>query len=315
MLRFEPAALVESDVLADYWNRRLPKKFRVDAQLIRMLGRHHMTYLHDASFVAFEGEELVGFIETKASPSELYSGPDPDLIHVHSLAFRDVEIGTSLITQVLGVFPSNTLVFGQDNGHFWPGVPLDWDEGRAVLDEMGFQPVGGESVDVERDLVDFEPLKSVELFSRDGVDLKRGKPGDGAKLDAFMRQEFPGRWRYDVLQKFSKEPADLFLLWLGESVQGFAFTQTQATTEVPIGGAVWHHDLGENWGALGPIGVGQKVRGMGFGGALLAGSLDELKKGGVRRCIIDWTDLAEFYAKCGFEVTRRYQGMSFEMSS
>jgi predicted N-acetyltransferase YhbS len=49
------------------------------------------------------------------------------------------------------------------------------------------------------------------------------------------------------------------------------------------------------------------VRGFGWGGALLAAGLMELQRRGVQRCIIDWTTLADFYGKHGFEKSRIYR--------
>jgi predicted N-acetyltransferase YhbS len=89
-------------------------------------------------------------------------------------------------------------------------------------------------------------------------------------------------------------------------IHGFASIQGPGT-QFPIGGAVWRNDLGENWGALGPIGVSQQVRGEGWGGALLSAGLLELKARGTKQCIIDWTTLGEFYGKHGFEKTRLYR--------
>jgi GNAT superfamily N-acetyltransferase len=124
----------------------------------------------------------------------------------------------------------------------------------------------------------------------------------------FFEREFPGRWRYDMLWKVEKEGSYhgiVGLIYKGE-VHGFASIQDQST-RFPFGGGVWRQDLGAHWGSLGPIGVSQSVRGFGWGGALLAAGLMELQRRGVQRCIIDWTTLADFYGKHGFEKSRIYR--------
>jgi predicted N-acetyltransferase YhbS len=67
------------------------------------------------------------------------------------------------------------------------------------------------------------------------------------------------------------------------------------------------HRLPRPWGQLGPIGVSQDTRGKGYGGALLDAGLRYLRDQGVRGCVIDWTDLVDFYGKFGFKPYRKYQ--------
>ena len=108
------------------------------------------------------------------------------------------------------------------------------------------------------------------------------------------------------------EPGSIDLLWLGSTIQGFAMTQV-AGCQRPVSGACWSESLGENWGALGPIGISSDVRGKGLGDALLGLSLQRLKAEGARQTIIDWTTLDAFYGNHGFEVTRRYEQFVLEL--
>lgn len=127
----------------------------------------------------------------------------------------------------------------------------------------------------------------------------------------FLDREFPGRWPYDVRRKAKAENGLDFVLGMfdGPECIGFAVIQKDGSDNLPIGGAVWQASLGSKWGALGPIGVAKKVRGQGLGDALLTRSLDMLKRLGVRRCIIDWTAIPEFYERHGFEISRTYVPM------
>ena len=124
----------------------------------------------------------------------------------------------------------------------------------------------------------------------------------------FFEREFPGRWKYDILTKIEKEGTynGIVILLHKGGVHGFASLQ-DVNSKYPIAGAVWRNSLGPNWGTLGPIGVSQKVRGHGWGGAMLSAGLLELQRRGTKRCLIDWTTLDEFYGKHGFEKTRIYQ--------
>lgn len=308
-----PAHEVEPDHLAEIWNFCLPDRFRVDGELIGRLGTGHPCYDRDMSWAIMEAGNCVGFVEGKSSAARLYDGPNPKVGHVHSWAFMSPDVGTELIDRVVEVCQGRfeRLVFGQDNGHFWPGVAEDWETGRQVLEQAGFEPVGGWSNDLECDLRWFEPdFKALEALGKPGVAARRAEKEDAAAMDEFFQREFPGRWRYDVESAFVRQASDVFLLFVDQTVEGFALTQSEESGSVPFAGCVWKEDLGESWGGLGPIGVSTRVRGTGLGGGVLVRALSGLKQAGVRRCLIDWTGLTEFYGKYGFEVTRRYQGMT-----
>ena len=102
------------------------------------------------------------------------------------------------------------------------------------------------------------------------------------------------------------------VLRCGLRIEGFALIQ-DSSNRYPIGGAVWHKDLGQSWGSLGPIGVSTAVRGSGRGGYLLGSALQILRDRGCQRTIIDWTTLTDFYGKFGFEVSRSYASMSLRL--
>ena len=160
-------------------------------------------------------------------------------------------------------------------------------------------------MDLERDLNGYQPTP----FDR--AEFRYLRANDLPALTEFFEREFPHRWRYDVIRKFSlEEPgSSVFGMFVNGNLEGFALLQ-QAGCVCPIGGAVWHRSLGPNWGSLGPIGISEKIRGQGLGGALLDHALGQLAQDGAAQTIIDWTNLIDFYGKYGFEVTRTYRQMT-----
>ena len=54
------------------------------------------------------------------------------------------------------------------------------------------------------------------------------------------------------------------------------------------------------------MGLDVSVRGHGLGLGLLCRALEHLRDQGVRRMVIDWTDLPAFYARAGFQVWQSY---------
>jgi len=61
------------------------------------------------------------------------------------------------------------------------------------------------------------------------------------------------------------------------------------------------------WGHLGPIGISAAMRGSGYGAAVLDAGLRCLRDVGTAGCVIDWTDLVDFYGKFGFAIYRSYE--------
>lgn len=259
-----------------------------------------------ASFALKSQNDLAGFCVIKHSPDRLYRGPDPDFAHLSAIAFTEPSVGVDLLAAAKEVLRSRGLAglkLGQDSRHFFPGCPADCAQLRSFLTVEGFVP-GADAVDVERDLADYDPAGTEAI--PDGFSMRRCTDEDVLAIGEFLAREFPGRWRHDTLAKIEAEgPETIFGLFEGGTCEGFAILQSDGC-RLPIGGAVWHQDLGDHWGSLGPIGVSKGVRGKKLGGSLLANGLIALKERGVRRTIIDWTTLVEFYGKHGFEVARTY---------
>ncbi|MEQ1935260.1 MAG: GNAT family N-acetyltransferase, partial [Fimbriimonadaceae bacterium] len=225
--------------------------------------------------------------------------------------FQDPQIGVDMMQfckQILIQRGIDHLVFGQDIDHFFPGCPLDHGGLKDFLLIEGFDE--GEPVsDLVMDLAEYSYSPKVD------ADIRSCTEADIAALDAFLGNAFPGRWRFDCLRKISHEGKSQFvdLLWIDGAVMGFSVTQTQEC-QLPIAGAVWARFHGDNWCALGPIGVSQAVRGQGFGDALLGASLARLRASGNRVCLIDWTSLTDWYGKHGFKPASTYLTFSLTLS-
>lgn len=296
--------------LVRLWNSFYPARYATNEHILRLNTVLSPVFDWGASAIEVAESGVVrGFVIVKRSAVTLYKGPDRDQAHLSALAYSDPLVAIDLLGDAKSLLRNrgiSRVTFGQDSRHFFPGCPTDF---RALLDFLtieGFAE-GGESHDVERDLGDYVNPYSFPT----GVEYRMLGEADFASLDHFLRREFPGRWHYDVTSKVRIEGIDrcVFGMLIDGEVEGFALIQDW-THKVPIGGAVWSPDLGENWGALGPIGLTAALRGGGRGGALLGGALSELHSRGVRQTIIDWTSLLAYYGKHGFEPTRTYKSMA-----
>ena len=125
-------------------------------------------------------------------------------------------------------------------------------------------------------------------------------------LLAFLRREFPGRWRYEaeMLLAGNGRLADFMLLWTARGVDGCCLL-TFPDSHHPIE-RFYPYQLPKPWGQLGSIGASADCRGQGFGAALLDAGLRRLHNNGINGCVIDWTTLVDLYGKFGFERYRAY---------
>lgn len=304
---------VDLDRLAQFWNEFFPARYRIDSDVLRLNTVDCPVFDWGASCVEEADGEILGFIIVKKSPASLYSGSDKDVAHLSAIGFCDANFGVDLLADLKRLLRNrgcSKLVFGQDSGHFFPGCPEDFPSLTSFLTVEGFGD-GGVSNDMERDLSDYENVFPVP----EGDELRPLETKDIDALDRFLIREFPNRWRYDVMRKVSVEGAGcVFGLFRRGSLEGFALLQ-DASNRLPIGGAIWRNDLGENWASLGPIGVSKSLRGHGHGNSLLGSALAYQHSKGFHRCIIDWTSLVDFYGKHGFTVARRYHSMWLNLAA
>lgn len=189
---------------------------------------------------------------------------------------------------------------------FAPGVPAalgseSFFRGRGYAD----RPDSARVWDVARDLRAYASPPGVRRDLPCAV--RPAQPGEEDALLAFLGREFPGRWHFECQQHLREggRLSDYLLLLTATGIEGFC----QLTFEDSLRplDRFFVHRLARPWGQLGPIGVGGARRGGGYGAALLDAGLRHLRAAGVAGCVIDWTDLPDFYGKFGFQRYRQYE--------
>ena len=305
-------------LLCELWQSMYPVRYHVDDEIIRINTVACSVFDWGASCISVFDDAVNGFLAIKRSANPtLYRGPGYDQAHVSAIAFIEPEVGVDMMAhakKILTLRGVDQLVFGQDARHFFPGCPIDIARVRDFLVVEGFES-GSEVMDLERDLANYvSPTDTDASIQAADMDVAVVTPAMMDALRDFLKQEFNGRWRHDVLSKIEAEGRSDFVdvLLSDGKVEGFALTQDNSHT-LPIAGAVWRTSLGADWSTLGPIGVSKAVRGKGLGDALLSKSLLRLKAAGQRRCLIDWTTSDAWYGKHGFVPTRRYEAMTLKL--
>lgn len=305
------------NALGELWRRYLPERFSVNGELIRQNTVDSPVFDWGASAIDVRDDKVVGLVAIKKAAGSLYAAAGDEQAHLSAIAYDESDVGVDLLAHAKRVLKNRgveKLVFGQDSRHFFPGCPVDAGRLKDFLTVEGFTE-GHTCVDLEHDLTAYRPPIDLEKTLRsENAWVRRLNKDELPLLDEFLEREFPARWHYDTKAKVNAEgdPSFVIGLFVGGRCEGFAISQV-AGHRLLLGGAVWNQDLGPNWCSLGPIGVSKVVRGRGLGDALLAGALLDLKEAGGRKCLIDWTNLRNWYGKHGFEVAREYASFTLDL--
>lgn len=301
--------------LAGLWSAYFPPRYHVDPELLKLNTVECPVFDWGASLIHAPDGPAQGFVVIKKpGAGRLYPGRRADEAYMCAIAYQQPQTAIDLLAEVKKILLNRgvrKLHFGQDAWHFFPGCPEDFSALKNLLMVEGFSE-GPEAFDLERDLTDYKAPHPLP----EGYTARPVREDEVDKFREFMQSEFPGRWQYDAFEKINREgcPDCIVGLFKGDDIVGFARVQ-KWDDKVAMAGGVWRKDLGENWGSLGPIGIASSLRGKGLGHSLLGAALEHLKSKGVQRCLIDWTVLDKFYETHGFEITRRYRGMSLDLES
>jgi GNAT superfamily N-acetyltransferase len=219
-------------------------------------------------------------------------------------AYRKLGIGGELLQSALSYLRaggvSSAWVSPYAPNYFSPGVDeAAYPEGIEFLKRHGFE-TAYRPLSMEGCLEKLEVPAEVErteagLIER-GIAIRELRLGDVIALLEFVRMEFPGDW-----QRLVRESIDRIAVTSNPRTRIFIAVRDGRC----IGFA--RHD-GERFG---PFGVGFSARGMGIGGALLFRCLESMKRDGMKKAWLLWTDdrAARLYIRAGFSETRRYSVM------
>ena len=191
---------------------------------------------------------------------------------------------------------------------FAPGVPFELNltpffvrHGYTELDASGEPQI---THDLAADLSHYRPPADLRQLPATVRPAQRGQEGS---LLAFLAAEFPGRWHYEAEQFLRHDGgriSDYMLLWAEQGVQG-ACLLTFPDAVRPME-RYYPYSLPKPWGQAGSIGISAALRGQGYGSVLLDASLRRLHDTGINGCVIDWTNLLDFYGRFGFQPLRSY---------
>lgn len=330
-LPFDPRHPAHIEAATAVWNQACGADLAISPAGLAFNSRPAMGAVQ-AGQLAWAGDAAVGLVLASALPADPLTAP-PEEGWIDALAVVPAQqrrgVGSALLAWAEGWLAAQGCTAARLGGSlrpFAPGLPVELGS-EPFFAARGFGPPGaaqrsqlsaklaslGEATvwDVATD--------SCQLFSElpsvgGGTWIAAGRPGDDQALLAFLRREFPGRWRFEFeeFRRLGGKMSEYTLLWRREGtaaahVDGFCRIRRRWRYAVEPLDRFFMHRLPRPWGQLGPIGVGQAGRGRGAGSALLRFSLARLAAYGVRGCLVDWTTLVDYYGKFGFQPFRAYR--------
>ena len=258
-------------------------------------------------FGAYDENTLVGFIIGKTfDGKDIPTYQNFAFISLFLVAkrYRRRGIGSKLLSMFEDYyFDKETLQVGKDINNFLPGVPCDFD---GLTDDF-FENRGYISGKYTHDLINLN-CKKYDLKNHN-IQFKVCTLKEKDALIAFMKEEFPGRWYYEVSDYFSKggNGNEYAIALIGDKVVAFTRINDRRLSHYAYN-ITWYERFSNLLG-IGPLGVARSMRGKDLGYDIVAFAINEAIDRGFHQILIDWTSLMTFYQQFGFEVWKSYKYM------
>ena len=286
-------------LLVSLWNSSLPADLALSPEFVHSFTRPTTGGVSAGRITEVDGQP-VGAILASAHPHAPPSIPC-DAGWIDAIAVDPAYQGQSIGRELLGwaedwlaAQGAATIHTGCATRHLTPGVP---ESAIPFFATCGYEQCDWTNWDVARTLADYTPPPTLREVP---AAVYPAQPGQEELLLDFLRREFPGVWAFEA-EEFLREGgriSDFMLLWTGDGVEGACKLSFEDSLWGM--GRYYPYSLPRPWGQLGFIGVAEKSRGQGMGLFLLDAGLRRLQNNGVNGCVIDWTDLLDFYGKAGF---------------
>lgn len=315
---YEPRKTPHIEAVTRVWNTACGADLAISSRLVAFNSRP-ATGSVQAGWLATAEDAVVGFVLASALPNDPAASP-PETGWIDAMAVAPSHQrrgrGSALLAQAERWLVEQCCAAARLGGSlhpFAPGLPVEL-HSEPFFQARGYRPRPDEATvwDVASDLAGIRQ-RALPVV-RPPFRLAIARAADGEALLAFLRREFPGRWRFEFEEflRAGGRMSEYCVLWRKTAgrahfVDGFCRIRRRWRYSVDPLDRFFMHRLPTPWGQLGPVGVGLASRGQGLGSALIEFSLGRLAAVGVRGCVIDWTTQVDFYARFGFSPLRSYR--------
>ncbi|SFG62552.1 GNAT family N-acetyltransferase [Sporolactobacillus nakayamae] len=307
-MNYEQISLRRTDDMVKLWNQEIGTDFPMRKKLLIQNSFKDSNVLMEGSLLVTDDEgELIGFVISKKY-SEL------NVVEFnHSLGWiqvllvkkanRNKGIGTELLKRAEAALSERgvkKILLGKDVWHYFPGIPNQYGSVKRWFDARGYQFNG-----IEFDLLTEKSSNSPQL-SDVSIAPIAGKD-DATQFLSFLHRIFPGRWEYEAIKYFEYGGSGKEFILLKKENKIIGFCRANGPDSPQIAQNVYWAPLFEDGlGGIGPLGLDSEVRGNGYGLAIVQASIAYLNQRGLKRVIIDWTRLVNFYEKVGARPWKTY---------
>lgn len=292
--------------LYEMWNNDYKQIFPISESLFN---RNTSNSYCDASFVALENNEPIGFIVGKIWDDEYeIKGYENcgwiNLIYVLP-HYRNKGIGEALLKKAENEFEKlnkSIIYIGRDYLNYFPGLPCDLKNSLEWFLKRGYNN--------PYNTYDLICNKNFELqpLINDNYLFRPANINDKDNLITFMNNNWPGRWTKEVVDYFNNGGTGREYLLCLDNDYICAFTKIgyPSTTDNLISYSMTWRNRFNKLGGIGPLGVDIKYRKRHLGRDIVCYGKNVLIENNVSDIIIDWTGLLDFYRPYGFEVWKSY---------
>lgn len=300
--------------LVDLWNKHLKHEFPMTEELFKQNSFDDDNVCDKSSQVAVtEDGDIMGFVVAKHWQEDLDVAMSATTGWIQVLLvdekYRNQGIGSRLLAHAekhLKAHGAEHILLGRDPYHYFPGIPSEYKQTTQWFEEKGYHHEGTE-FDLMGTYIN-EDDTSKRIPQMDGVEFTLLRHDEKDELLAFLNRCFPGRWEYEAIHYFEKGGTgrEFAVLKKKDKIIGFCRIN-DAKSPFIAQNVYWSPLFDEELGGAGPLGVDAKERGQGFGLAIVEAGIALLRQRGIRRIVIDWTGLVDFYEKLGYTPWKSYE--------
>lgn len=317
-MRFIPLERNRLKELTALWNKHLGHTFPMRDELFEQNSFQDKNVCYKSSQMAVnEHDQLIGFIIAKKWQEDINVAMSETTGWIQVLLVdqeaRGQGIGSKLLTHAeskLIESGAKQILLGRDPYHYFPGIPSDDEDTAEWFEAKGYVNQG-----TEYDLIrNYTGDDGKTLPKMDGVEFTLLEQQDKDEFLSFLHRCFPGRWEYEAIRYFQKGGTgrEFTVLKKNDRIIGFCRINDAASPYIAQN-VYWAPLFDEELGGVGPLGVDEQERGQGFGLAIVEAGIAFLRKRDIRRIVIDWTGLVDFYKKLGYHPWKSYRSYQKEV--
>ncbi len=299
------------DELVDLWNRELSEDFPMRKTLFEQNSFQDRNVCFEASRIAVDSDNhVVGFIVAKRwqETHEVDMNAETGWIQVLLVdhAYRRHGIGSRLFEHaetVLKAAGIKEMIFGADPWHYFPGVPSQYNHSADWVEQKGFKHI----VTAHDFLCEYTGSEAMTIPDMEGVVFRLLDESEKDEFLDFMHRCFPGRWEYEAMMYFEKGGTGREFVILKKNGRMIGFCRiNDADSPFIAQNVYWAPLFEDSLGGLGPLGIDEKERKQGYGLAIVQAGIAHLRQRGIKKIVIDWTVLVDFYKKLGYDNWKSY---------